>query len=110
MDKEKIMIRPSKWYIILKKDLESGTVKKKNWKDLIEYWVYNPKKSDLVAPDGEQLELEDSELSSIIACGREHIQDDDERRLFIEGVKFTDDIEGNDLAEYLKKTGRGYYG
>lgn len=112
MLKELKMIRPSKHFAIIKKDLENGLVKKKEHAGLIEYWAYRRKKSSIVSPTGGNFLSDDVKLHAIVVCARDHITlDNKEKGYFeIEGIKFTNDIESNDLDDYLKKTKRGYFG
>jgi len=99
-------VRPSKHFVIVRKDLENKMVIKKNFRDVIEYWIYKPKQSTLILTKEAQQAMP-KELSSIIMCVNDHIQcKDGEGAITIEGVKFTNDVTGNDLQEYLNKTGR----
>lgn len=102
------MIRPSNGLVILNKDLQSGLVKKKNYDNLIEYWVYGAKESNLVLPKGFKRELKDRNditLKSIIVCESNHITKKTDKGFFVNGVKFTED----DLKSYLEKTNRSAY-
>jgi len=104
------MLRPSKYFTIKKEDLENGHVKKREYKDLIEYWIYRQKESEIIGVTGRRLSSGEYLLYSIIACSRnKHITADKGTYLEIEGMKFTNDdtIEGTqDLDEYLNKTSR----
>lgn len=102
------MKRYSKGFIILKKDLASNKVQKKEYKnDFYEYWIYKEKTSSLMGIDGKYLGTGDFELSVIIACehNSNHIKGETEKAYFVEGYRFTDDEQGNDLSEYRNKTG-----
>ena len=99
-------VRPSKHFVIVKKDLESKMVVKRTHQNIIEYWIYKPKESTLILTK-EAKQSMPRELSSIIICANDHIKcKNAEGAITIEGVKFTNDITGNNLQEYLIKTGR----
>ena len=104
------MIKASKMFVLLQKDLDDGLVKVKERNDFIEYWIYEYEKSDLLSTTGKYLLNTNKKLKSVIMCARNHIQCKEGERIFIEGVRFTDDLNGQNLDEYLKKTNRGYNG
>lgn len=107
------MIRPSKHFVIKDNDIKEGFVIKKRYKDLDEYWVYrNTKSSSLVNVMCKPLEIEEKYLFAIISCGNNHITLRNEEKKFveIEGMRFTDDLESNDLDDYLRKTNRSRNG
>lgn len=104
------MIRPSKHYAIVKKDLDDGLVKKKEYEGMVEYWAYRRKESSIVSPGGGNFVTDDLFLYAVIICPREHVTLDTEKYYEIEGVKFTNDFAGQDLDDYLNKTKRGYLG
>lgn len=99
------MIRPSKHFIIYKKDLQNRTVVKKDFKGLTEFWIFTPKKTDLILSNSAKQQL-DKELTIIILCGNNYIMVENEEAFAVEGVKFTNDEKGNDLHNYLRETGR----
>ncbi len=111
------MLRPGigQGFLILKKDLENGTVKVQTNKLFItEYWIYRhrPLKKSLIILSNstkEKLEKEtDMYLHCIIASS--HVVDKHDGRIFVQGVKFdnlsVDKKPSNDLDDYLRKTGR----
>lgn len=104
-------VRPSKHWTILKKDIKNGSVKKKPYKDVLEYWIYRKEASKtLINLAGQPLRTGKMYLHAIIVAPKDHITlDNKEKDLYeIEGVRFTNDIEqGRDLDDYLSKTGRG---
>lgn len=101
------MVKVSPAFVILQRDLDSGLVKKQETRDgMIEYWVYKRKVSDLISPRGNNYLTNEKELYAIILCPRDHITTKDEEhggRIFMEGCRFTNDIEGQDLEDYLRK-------
>jgi len=103
------MKRYSKNFIILNKDLENKTVQKKEYKDeFYEYWIYREGQSSLLGLDGKPMGNNRKELYAIITCeyNSTHIKEETPKGYLIEGLKFTNDKHGNDLSEYLGKTGR----
>jgi hypothetical protein len=99
------MIRPSKHFVIFKKDLLNENVLKKDFKGLTEFWIYTPKKTDLILSKSAIQQL-NKELASIIICGRGYIMVENAEAFTVEGAKFTNDEKGNDLYNYLRETGR----
>ena len=102
------MIRYSKNFVIIKKDLKDGFVKKHVYKTIVEYWCYKAKKSHIFKLDGSKAKLrniDDAELSCIIICD-DHFKEDKENTWLIKGYRF----DGQDLQDYLAKTGRGKNG
>ena len=98
------MKRYSKTFIILNKDLENKTVQKKEYKDeFYEYWIYKEGKSSILGLDGKAVGDGNFQLSAIIACehNSNHIKEQTNKGMLIEGLKFTNDKHGNDLSEYL---------
>lgn len=103
-------VRPSKIFNIFRKDLKNGSIRKKEYKDIVEYWIYKYRESAILNPIGEKILSGDKYLYAIIACGRSHITSENENKLEIEGIRFKNDLDGNDLDDYLKKTKRGKNG
>jgi len=103
------MIKPSNGFIIFGKDLKSGLVKKKEYKGLTEYWIYQGTGTDIYLPNGSKADPVDRseiELSAIIVCeGSAHITAQRKKGFLVNGVKFTD----HDLKNYLDKTKRSVY-
>jgi hypothetical protein len=98
------MQRFSNALILLNKDFESGKIKVHNVKDLVEYWVYRPIKSSIVGVIGQPIELGETELYAIIVCMQsDHIVEKLEDKIIVRGVKFTNDVEGNDLEHYRNR-------
>lgn len=105
------MIKPSGYFTIFKKDLNSGLIKKKERKNLIEYWIYRQKESPLYSLDGKKMKTNEiDKLHCIILCDKDHITEEGQKGYFVNGVRFTDDERGNDLTNYLRKTKRGIGG
>lgn len=103
------MMRPSKYFVIKDDDIKNGFVIKRRYKDLNEYWVYrNTKSSSLVNVMCKPMAIEEKYLFAIISCGDNHItlRDNEQKFVEIEGMRFTDDLESNDLDNYLCKTNR----
>jgi len=101
-------IRYSKDYILIKKDLVEGFVKKHNYKNVVEYWIYQARKSHIFKLDGTKAKLrniDDAELKCIIVCD-DHYKEDKKNTFLIKGYRFTE----KDLDDYLRKTGRGING
>ena len=100
------MIRGSKeGFLIIKKDLKSGSIEKKRYKDIIEYWVHRQKESSLVDRLGQTLKLrnkENSYLYAIIVCSEERDVTDYGKSFLVRGIRFTDEH----INEYLEKTSR----
>ena len=99
------MIRPSNAFVIFKKDLKSGKATRKHYDNLIEYWIYRQKESDIVDSTGKKVKLEgrnNSYLHCIIVCEGSHITKETEKGILINGVRFTE----KDMENYLHKTGR----
>lgn len=94
-------------YVLFKKDFESKAIKKQLFKGLTEYWVYRAEKSDLIGITGKHIDKSKLKLHAIILCDKNHITEETDNRVEIAGVRFTNDITGNDLADYLSKTKRG---
>ena len=103
------MTRYSENYVIIKKDLENGLIKKREYKGLVEYWVYRGKESHIFQLDGSRAKLgnlEDAGLHCIIACEKNHISKKKKDAILIKGYRFTE----KDLDDYLRKTRRGKNG
>lgn len=103
------MKRYSKNFIILKKDLANKIVQKKEYKnEFYEYWIYEEGKGTLLGLDGKPIGDGNFKLKSIIACehNSNHIKGETPKAYLVEGLKFTNDKNGKDLAIYLNKTGR----
>ena len=101
--------RCAKNFILIKKDLADGFIKKHRYKDLIEYWIYQGKKSHIFKLDGKPATLNniaDAELKYIIVCNPDHISEEKENTIMIKGCRFDE----YDLENYLKKTNRGHNG
>lgn len=99
------MVKYSKNFILIKKDLDSGHVKIHSYKSVVEYWCYKAKKSHIFKLDGKPAVLsniEDAELSKIIVCN-DNFKENKENTWIVAGYRF----DGQDLEDYLKKTGRG---
>jgi len=104
------MIRESvgNGFIILKKDLAEGLVKKKTYLKYIEYWVYkfNPIKTGLILSPKtrNQLKEKNGVYLHCILVGAENkacfVEEGD--KIYIQGVR----IDGEDVDKYLRKTKR----
>lgn len=102
------MVRYSKNYIIIKEDLKDGYVKIHTYKSVIEYWIYQARKSRIFKLDGNPAisrNIDDAELSCIIVCNN-NFKEEKENTWLVKGFRFTE----NDLEDYLRKTGRGING
>lgn len=101
------MLRYSEGYIIVIKDLEEGFVKKHNYKNLLEYWIYEAKHSNIFLPNGSLAKsiTKEAKLTAIIVCENNKITKK-ANNFLVAGYKFTE----NDLYDYLKKTERGING
>ena len=102
------MVRYSKSYIIIKKDLEEGFVKKHTYKSVVEYWCYKAKKSRIFKLDGSPATLrniDDATLSCIIVCN-DHFKEEKDNTFIVKGYRFDE----NDMEDYLRKTSRGING
>lgn len=100
------MMRASKYFAFALKDLKRGMIKTKD--DMVEYWVYRQRESNLENMYGKKILLEGEEnvyLHAIILCAKDHIQYQNEEKRVIEGVKF-DNFKTKDLDNYLSKTKR----
>jgi len=104
------MIRHSKMFKILYKDLDEGMVKIHTYKDYTEYWVYRYSPSGVLGKNGMPLPSEETYLWGIIVCLPQHIKSQNDTEKVIEGVRFTNDEYGQDIEPYLRKTGRGQNG
>jgi len=106
------MQRFSARFVIQKKDLDSGKVIIKYYKGIREYWVYRQKETNLIDPEGNKLLGQDLKLYCIIACSDQDkpVTSENEHTFSIKGVRFTNDLDGNDLSDYLSKTNRGMNG
>jgi hypothetical protein len=94
-------------YLIYKKDL-GRQVKRKLYKDYIEYWGYKPKELNILGPDGKKIkDYTNMPLVSIVVCENDdrHIIRDNVRRILVAGVKFTEEH----LTKYLEVTNRSAY-
>lgn len=101
-------IRYSKNWILIKKDLVDGFIKKHSYKNVVEYFIYQARKSHIFKLDGKKAILRniaDAELSCIIVCD-DHYKEEKDNTWIIKGFKFTE----NDLEDYLIKTNRGTNG
>ena len=108
------MIRASLKFIIYLKDLQSRMVTKKNFtfkgKNFVEYWIYHStmEKTGILNTVGKMImkkKKSKAELHAIICCPTTHIRKKFPESIIIEGVKF-DNMETNDVNEYLRRTGR----
>lgn len=96
------MIRYGDSFVILKEDIYNGYVKKHEYKGLIEYWVYEGKKSKLLSVENKPIILKntgDAKLKAIIVCEKKHITSDNAKRLLIKGCRFTE----KDIDYYRSK-------
>lgn len=110
------MIRSGHRWIIFFKDLKNGLVRKENFtykgQHYTEYYIYKVKKTKtgLFDARGKFILRKDDRptLSALICCGasQSHIKKNLPDSLIVEGIKFTNDKYGNDINEYLRKTGR----
>lgn len=101
------MIRPSNGFVIFKKDLENGLVKRKRFnskdKSFIEFWIYKAKEGQLYLPNGEKnVDMSNKTLKCIIVCDEGYIVKEGKDGLLIRGIKFTEE----DIDKYLHKTNR----
>jgi hypothetical protein len=114
------MLRPNvePGFLIWKKDLKNGTVQKKTFKSLIEYWVYRHrplKKSLIELPNSTKTKME-QETPMYLHCiivskeNDDHLKDMGDGRIFVRGLKFDNEMfdgkESKDLDNYLIKTKR----
>lgn len=98
------MIRPSNMFVIWKKDLKSGVVKRKRFKKLIEYWYYEGQETSIEDIHGNKMvDNTNMQLKSIVVCDCEsHITKEGNNGFTVDGIKFTE----KDMDDYLHKTGR----
>ena len=101
------MIRYSDDYIIVSKDLDDGFVKRREFKGLVEYWIYKAKYSNILLATGEQAKLgiNEATLAAIITCKNYHTEKR-KNNILVAGYKFT----SQDLDNYLSQTNRGING
>lgn len=102
------MIKYSANYILIKKDLDDGFVKKHIYKNVVEYFIYQAKKSRIFKLDGKPAilrNIDDAELSCIIVCD-DHFKEKKDNTWIVKGFRF----DKQDLEDYLKKTNRGING
>jgi hypothetical protein len=107
------MIRGTKATLIIKKELENGSVKVVHYKEFIEYWVYDtPGSLDSATGVYTLNKPPDSgspvpSLKCIIVCdnGPEHIVKDLPTHYLVTGAVFNDN-EYPDLTDYLCRTER----
>jgi len=102
------MVKSSNGFIILGADLQSGLVKKKSYKDLVEYWCYRAQETELYLPNGQKAKSQDKSnifLYSIVVCEKNHITAKRLKGYFVNGIRFTE----GDLKNYLDKTHRSAY-
>jgi len=94
-------------YNISKKDTGKSVILKHN-KGLAEWWIYRQKKSRFIDTFGKKLKEDEKYLYCIIACdgANDGIRQQNEGFIAVEGVKFTNDENGEDLDDYLYKTGQ----
>jgi len=97
-----------KGFIVMKKDLANGLVKKQAYLKYIEHWVYkfNPVKSNIVLSPAMRKKLE-QENGTYLHCiiisseNRECFVEEGDK-IYIKGVRF----DGEDIDKYLRKTKR----
>jgi len=113
------MLRPNvgEGFLILKKDLENGMVKKDSYKTMLEFHIFRHRelKKSLIYLPNETKELLEQDnplyLFAIIVTKDDnaHILDKGDK-IFVKGVKFDNQLfdgkKSEDLDEYLRKTGR----
>lgn len=77
-------------------------------KEFYEYWIYKKGQSSLLGTDGKHIGNKKFSLKAIIVCehNSKRIKKETPKAYLIEGIRFTNDGNGNDLATYLSKTER----
>jgi hypothetical protein len=106
------MIKPSDTLMIIKNDLKAGIVKEVIYDGMKEYWIYsNPNAAKMNTQGqivGKTEEIGEQKLKYIIMCENkpEHINCDHVNNIVISGIRFSNDDLGQDLSDYLLKTGR----
>lgn len=84
-------------FLIHKKDL-GKLVRRKRCGQIIEYWIYKGRRTNLLLPNGRRyIDENDMKLDSIIACEEDHIVKDNKDNFTIVGLKFYKD----DLEKYI---------
>ena len=100
--------RYSNGYILIKKDFDDGFIKKHVYKDVVEYWIYQAKKSHIFKLDGTKAKLrnkDDATLKCIIVVDN-HYKEEKKNTYIIKGFRFDE----KDLDDYLRKTNRSRSG
>jgi len=102
------MLRFSDDYILVRRDLEDGLIKRRSFKGLVEYWIYRGKESNIFLPDGSKAKATGTPnyLHAVIVCEPNHVTSETVKSILVKGAKFTE----GDLEDYLKKTERGTNG
>lgn len=99
------MQRYSDAFNIRKTDIGKSVIKK-TYKELTEWWIYREREGRFVDLTGQKMKTGDRYLYCVIACeGNYGIRQENEEFIAVEGMKFTDDECGDDLTDYLHKTG-----
>lgn len=99
--------RPSDTVFILKKDIENGYIKIKTQDDFMEYWIYTGPKQAYMDTNGilvEKITEGEEKLNLVVVCENDpkHIMKDAPNHYVVSGVRF----DGDELVDYLSKTGR----
>ena len=106
------MIKPSDTFMIIKQDLEAGIIEKKIHDGMLEYWIYSSPNASKMGTHGMIVgttgDVTEKVLKYIIMSENkpEHINCDHVNNIVVSGIRFSDDDMGQDLTDYLGKTGR----
>ena len=89
-------------YNITKKEIKT-LVQLKHHGNVSEWWIYRKKESRFIDTQGKNLQQNEIYLYCIIICDKENNGKrlENEGFIAVEGVKVTNDEEGNDLDNYI---------